>query len=67
MGEPKWGAFPGSKHTGLPPQERRLTKMEHTQAQLKDSVHDLQLVLRTPGSLSQPLPLQAPCVNGDTT
>ncbi|XP_004632952.1 RAS protein activator like-3 [Octodon degus] len=46
--------------------ERRLTKMEHSQIQLKDSLQSLQLHLRTPGSGSQSLPFQVPCVNGDT-
>ncbi|KAB0395118.1 hypothetical protein E2I00_005730 [Balaenoptera physalus] len=51
----------------LPPQECRLAEIESTQAQLKESIQSLQLLPRTSGSQSQPLPLKAPCINGDTT
>ncbi|XP_038174743.1 RAS protein activator like-3 isoform X1 [Arvicola amphibius] len=44
--------------------EHRLTEMECTQNQLRDTLHSLQLLSRTPGSRSQPLPLKTPCVNG---
>ncbi|KAM4888796.1 RAS protein activator like-3 [Thomomys bottae] len=44
----------------------RLAEMERTQLQLRDVIQSLQLVSRTSGSRSQPLPLKAPLVNGDT-
>lgn len=44
--------------------EHRLTEMECTQDQLRDTLHSLQLPSRTPGSRSQPPPLKTPCVNG---
>ncbi|XP_050002115.1 RAS protein activator like-3 isoform X2 [Alexandromys fortis] len=44
--------------------EHRLTEMECTQNQLRDTLHSLQLLSRTPGSRSQPPPLKTPCVNG---
>uniref|UniRef100_A0A2K6A0A4 RAS protein activator like-3 n=1 Tax=Mandrillus leucophaeus TaxID=9568 RepID=A0A2K6A0A4_MANLE len=47
--------------------EHRLNEMERTQAQLRDAVQSLQLSPRTRGSRSQPQPLKAPCLNGDTT
>ncbi|KAM8763662.1 RAS protein activator like-3 isoform 1-T1 [Rhynchonycteris naso] len=47
--------------------EHRLAEMENSQAQLKDAIQSLQLLPRTQGSWSQPLPLKAPCINGDTT
>ncbi|XP_011808800.1 PREDICTED: RAS protein activator like-3 [Colobus angolensis palliatus] len=47
--------------------EHRLNEMERTQAQLRDAVQSLQLSPRTWGSRSQPQPLKAPCLNGDTT
>ncbi|XP_068392689.1 RAS protein activator like-3 isoform X2 [Eschrichtius robustus] len=47
--------------------ECRLAEIESTQAQLKESIQSLQLLPRTSGSQSQPLPLKAPCINGDTT
>ncbi|KAI4541780.1 hypothetical protein MG293_008922 [Ovis ammon polii] len=51
----------------LPPQECRLAEIESTQAQLKDTIQNLQLLPRTSESQSQSLPLKAPCINGDTT
>ena len=51
----------------LPPQECRLAEIESTQAQLKDTIQNLQLLPRTSESQSQPVPLKAPCINGDTT
>ncbi|XP_061044567.1 RAS protein activator like-3 isoform X2 [Eubalaena glacialis] len=47
--------------------ECRLAEIESTQAQLRESIQSLQLLPRTSGSQSQPLPLKAPCINGDTT
>ncbi|XP_065788103.1 RAS protein activator like-3 isoform X1 [Muntiacus reevesi] len=47
--------------------ECRLAEIESTQAQLKDTIQNLQLLPRTSESQSQPLPLKSPCVNGDTT
>uniref|UniRef100_A0A452F413 RAS protein activator like-3 n=1 Tax=Capra hircus TaxID=9925 RepID=A0A452F413_CAPHI len=47
--------------------ECRLAEIESTQAQLKDTIQNLQLLPRTSESQSQPLPLKAPCINGDTT
>ncbi|XP_054572804.1 RAS protein activator like-3 isoform X1 [Eptesicus fuscus] len=47
--------------------ERRLSEMESSLAQLRDAVQSLQHLPTTPGSRSQPLPLKARCVNGDTT
>ncbi|XP_021786505.2 RAS protein activator like-3 isoform X2 [Papio anubis] len=47
--------------------EHRLNEMERTQAQLRDAIQSLQLSPRTRGSRSQPQPLKAPCLNGDTT
>lgn len=44
----------------LPPQECRLAEIESTQAQLKDTIQNLQLLPRTSESQSQPLPLKAP-------
>ncbi|KAM6167691.1 RAS protein activator like-3 isoform 2-T2 [Erethizon dorsatum] len=61
------GGLPSGEGHRLKSLERRLAKMEHAQTQLKDSVQSLQLLLRTPGSRSQSLLLQASCVNGDTT
>ncbi|XP_014653224.1 PREDICTED: RAS protein activator like-3 isoform X1 [Ceratotherium simum simum] len=58
---------PSSEDHRLKSLELRLTEMENTQAQLRDAVQSLQLLPRTSGSRSQPLPLKAPCVNGDTT
>ncbi|XP_012883735.1 PREDICTED: RAS protein activator like-3 [Dipodomys ordii] len=63
------------KDNGLPSHEDhrppslhdRLAEMERTQAQLRDVIQNLQLVWRTAGFQGQPLPLQAPCVNGDST
>lgn len=60
-------SLPSGEGHRLKSLEYRLTKMEHVQTQLKDSVQSLQLHLRTPGSVSQSLPFQVPCVNGDTT
>lgn len=48
----------------LPSQEHRLTEMECTQDQLRDTLHSLQLLSKTPGSRSQLPPPKAPCVNG---
>ncbi|XP_010832303.1 PREDICTED: RAS protein activator like-3 [Bison bison bison] len=47
--------------------ECRLAEIESTQAQLKDTIQNLQLLPRTSESQSQPVPLKAPCINGDTT
>lgn len=47
--------------------ECRLAEIESTQAQLKDTIQNLQLLPRTSESQSQHLPLKAPCINGDTT
>ncbi|XP_020728826.2 RAS protein activator like-3 [Odocoileus virginianus] len=47
--------------------ECRLAEIESTQAQLKDTIQNLQLLPRTSESQSQPLPLKSPCINGDTT
>ncbi|XP_062968385.1 RAS protein activator like-3 isoform X2 [Cynocephalus volans] len=60
-------SLPSSDGHRLKSLEHRLTEMESTQAQLKDAVQGLQLLPRMPGSQSQPLPLKAPCINGDTT
>ncbi|XP_047387324.1 RAS protein activator like-3 [Sciurus carolinensis] len=59
--------LPSSEGLRLKCMERRLTDMEHTQAQLRDAVQSLQFLPKIPGSRSQPLPLKAPCFNGDTT
>ncbi|XP_007101492.2 RAS protein activator like-3 [Physeter macrocephalus] len=47
--------------------ECRLAEIESTQAQLRETIQSLQLLPRTSGSQSQPLPLKTPCINGDTT
>ncbi|NIG61012.1 RAS protein activator like-3 [Pontoporia blainvillei] len=47
--------------------ECRLAEIESTQAQLREAIQILQLLPRTSGSQSQPLPLKTPCINGDTT
>ncbi|XP_022414321.1 RAS protein activator like-3 isoform X1 [Delphinapterus leucas] len=47
--------------------ECRLAEIESTQAQVRETIQSLQLLPRTSGSQSQPLPLKAPCINGDTT
>ncbi|CAH6779396.1 RAS protein activator like-3 isoform X2 [Phodopus roborovskii] len=44
--------------------EHRLTEMECTQDQLRDTLHSLQLLSRTTGSRSQPLPLKTAHING---
>nr|XP_048295892.1 RAS protein activator like-3 isoform X2 [Myodes glareolus] len=44
--------------------EHRLTEMECTQDQLRDTLHSLQLLSKTPGSRSQLPPFKTPCVNG---
>ncbi|KAM5188796.1 RAS protein activator like-3 isoform 2-T2 [Callospermophilus lateralis] len=61
------GGLSSSEGHRLKNMERRLTDMEHTQAQLRDAVQNLQFLPKIPESRSQPLPLKAPCVNGDTT
>ncbi|CAK7292594.1 RAS protein activator like-3 [Vulpes lagopus] len=58
---------PSSEDHRLRSLERRLAEMENTQAQLRNVVQNLQLLPRTSGSRSQPLPLKPPCINGDTT
>lgn len=57
----------GPRPLPLFPQERRLADMESSQAQLRDTIQSRQLLPLMPMSLSQPLPLTAPSVNGDTT
>uniref|UniRef100_A0A8D1X738 RAS protein activator like-3 n=1 Tax=Sus scrofa TaxID=9823 RepID=A0A8D1X738_PIG len=47
--------------------ECRLAETESTQAQLRDTIQSMQLLPRMSGFGSQPPPLKAPCVNGDTT
>ncbi|XP_039099182.1 RAS protein activator like-3 isoform X1 [Hyaena hyaena] len=64
--DPESGPPSGEEHR-LKSLERRLAEMESTQAQLRNAVQSLQLLSRTPGSRSQPLPLKPPCINGDTT
>ncbi|XP_021568106.1 RAS protein activator like-3 [Carlito syrichta] len=59
--------LPKSEGHNLKSLEHRLTEMEHTQAQLRDAVQNLQLLPRTLGSRSQPLPLRTSCLNGNTT
>ncbi|XP_069864440.1 RAS protein activator like-3-like [Dipodomys merriami] len=59
--------LPSNEDHGPPSLHDRLAEMERTQAQLRDVVQNLQLAWRTAGSQGQPLPLQAPCVNGDST
>ncbi|XP_053440370.1 RAS protein activator like-3 isoform X3 [Nycticebus coucang] len=59
--------LPSSEGHSLKSLERRLTEMENSQAWLKDAVQTLQVLPRTLGSQSQPLPIKTPCVNGDTT
>nr|XP_036874223.1 RAS protein activator like-3 [Manis javanica] len=58
---------PRSENHRLRNLEHRLAEMESTQAQLREAVQSLQLLPRTSESRSQPLPLKAPCVNGETT
>ncbi|XP_006923455.1 RAS protein activator like-3 [Pteropus alecto] len=58
---------PSSEAHRLESLERRLAKIESSQAQLGDAIQSLQLLPRTSGSRSQPLPLKASSVNGDTT
>nr|XP_042123173.1 RAS protein activator like-3 isoform X3 [Peromyscus maniculatus bairdii] len=58
------GGLPSNGSHRLKSLEHRLTEMECTQDQLRDTLHSLQLLSRTPGSWSQPLPLKTPCVNG---
>ncbi|KAM9687139.1 RAS protein activator like-3 isoform 1-T1 [Trichechus inunguis] len=59
--------LPSSESHRLKSLERRLAEMESTHAQLRDAVQSLQLLPRTPGFRNQPLTLEAPCANGDTT
>ncbi|XP_036271883.1 RAS protein activator like-3 isoform X2 [Pipistrellus kuhlii] len=59
---------PSNEANKLENLERRLSEMESSLAPLRDAVQSLQhLHTMTPGSRSQPLPLKARCVNGDTT
>ncbi|XP_054434642.1 RAS protein activator like-3 isoform X2 [Pteronotus mesoamericanus] len=58
---------PSSNAHWLKSLEHRLAEMESSQAQLRDAIQNLQFLPWTPGTWSQPLPLKAPCVNGDTT
>ncbi|XP_016013290.2 RAS protein activator like-3 [Rousettus aegyptiacus] len=58
---------PSSEAHRLESLERRLAKIESSQAQLGDAIQSLQLLPRTSGSRSQPLPLKASSINGDTT
>lgn len=58
---------PSSEAHRLKSLECRLAEMESSQAQLKNAIQSLQLLPRMPLSRSQPLPLKAPSVNGDTT
>ncbi|KAF6307037.1 RAS protein activator like 3 [Rhinolophus ferrumequinum] len=58
---------PSSEAHRLKSLERRLAEMESSQAQLKDAIQSLPLLPTMPVSRSQPLPLKAPSVNGDTT
>ncbi|XP_008828232.1 RAS protein activator like-3 isoform X2 [Nannospalax galili] len=64
--DPK-GSLSSNEGRRLKSLEHRLTEIECTQDQLRDAIQSLQLLSRTPGSWSQPLPLNALCVNGDTT
>ncbi|KAM5309707.1 RAS protein activator like-3 isoform 3-T3 [Glossophaga mutica] len=59
--------LPSSEAHCLKSLEHRLAEMESSQAQLRDAIQGLQFLPWTPGTRSQPLPLKAPCVNGDTT
>ncbi|XP_035888369.1 RAS protein activator like-3 isoform X1 [Phyllostomus discolor] len=58
---------PSSEAHCLRSLEHRLAEMESSQAQLRDAIKSLQFLPWTPGTRSQPLPLKASCVNGDTT
>lgn len=58
---------PSSEAHCLKSLEHRLAEMESSQAQLRDAIKSLPFLPWTPGTQSQPLPLKAPCVNGDTT
>lgn len=55
---------PTSNPLPLPSQEHRLTEMECSQDQLRDTLQSLQLPSKPPGSRSQPLPPKAPYING---
>ncbi|XP_048198441.1 RAS protein activator like-3 isoform X2 [Perognathus longimembris pacificus] len=65
--DPKDDGLPSNEDHILKSLHDRLAQMERTQVQLRDVIQNLQLVSRTTGSQSQPLPLEAPCTNGDTT
>ncbi|NP_001401865.1 RAS protein activator like-3 isoform 1 [Rattus norvegicus] len=58
------GGLPSNGSLGLKSLEHRMTEMECSQNQLRDTLQSLQLLSKTPGSRSQPPPLKAPCVNG---
>lgn len=58
------GGLPSNGSLRLKSLEHRMTDMECSQDQLRDTLQSLQLLSKTPGSRSQPLPLKAPCVNG---
>ncbi|XP_036997800.2 RAS protein activator like-3 [Artibeus jamaicensis] len=58
---------PSSEAHCLKSLEHRLVEMESSQAQLREAIQSLQFLPWTPETRSQPLPLKAPFVNGDTT
>lgn len=58
------GGLPSNGSHRLKSLEHRLTEMECSQDQLRDTLQSLQLPSKPPGSRSQPLPPKAPYING---